>query len=1211
MSDLLSLGSSGIRTYQKALSTVSNNIANLNTEGYSRQVAEAEETAPKSIVGGYLGTGSSIATVRRQYDAFLEQSLRSANSDLGAEEQVVKYAEHVVDLLGGESVGLDNALDQFFATAKELASDPGSTVLRNIFLRDADVVAGRFRELHGLITGIGQESKSEFFTEVDQLNALATQLATVNRMMLANVDVSKQPPKLLDQRDQILRDMADITDVNVRTNDAGRVVVSLTNSFNKGVLVNFQTANEATAQLPDSEPGVVRLVIEKADGGSDEISGLYRGSLGGISQFRSNVLSPVLADFNALATQFAGALNAIQTTGLNGRGEFGEQLFEIEPQFTIARPSASQGFDVDIESTPNYEGLSSSVAVTFDETLGVWTSVDPSSGQKVFQNADGVIEFDGLHVLVSGTSRQGDSFEISASSQPAATIQMVLSDPLGIAAASAFRVTSNPNNLGSSEPVVSYVAIESPMGEPSIDEVFSNSLLAETSITSSLTSLASVLPAETDGASFVISSSYDDPVSLHLLTRDGVHLVGDSLTEGQQAALMSSDMGFNASAQYSSVYRNQTGTNSYRDLDIFVGIKAEPMVDRLDSYSYDSVTDTRTPIVIESSRPAQIRGTTLPTIQASDLDDGEIIPAGSLTLNGYELDALTLDDSSISLRPQDVISWMNSQAQDRGIDVTASAVQALTVETRSLDLSSTLVINGIVVNTQEDSSDVSLSTDATEFSMLQTGLVAEGGYSVTVNQLASSQTTVSSGFASQYSQINDGNPFMLGVALDSDNSKSFIEVEPTTPAGVVAAINNSGLGISASLINTEEGVTPWVIELEGESGADNAFTITDDGVGLNFATQGIDGFIQAQDASVDVNGVTYTGETNSIEDAVPGITLSLSNATGIEQTITVSGDNPLSQFEDIDDLVYRINEVTSVTGVEAHLDSLGDLILTGIDHPEVPIEISSFDSGPNPFRTTDFDISSSIRLTSSDPALSIELGLTASGQAKHLAALGFNTEVHLGKSVGEDLLMFFGGTGSAASAAVISAEFGDASGQAEVNVLRHGELEFEFVSETEFTITDTGTNTVMATRAIPNDGVVLYRGLRLELDPMPTTGDRFVVNGNLAADDGTFDAQGNNVNMTRIVELEFNQNALGTGQTIGETYRSLFSLAGDRANQAAVSRDALIVIQEQAVEARDAVSGVNLDQEAADLIRFQQAYQASAQVIQAAQTLFDRILQIR
>jgi len=55
----------------------------------------------------------------------------------------------------------------------------------------------------------------------------------------------------------------------------------------------------------------------------------------------------------------------------------------------------------------------------------------------------------------------------------------------------------------------------------------------------------------------------------------------------------------------------------------------------------------------------------------------------------------------------------------------------------------------------------------------------------------------------------------------------------------------------------------------------------------------------------------------------------------------------------------------------------------------------------------------------------------------------------------------------------------------------------------------------------------------------------------------------------------------------------------------------LIVIQEQAVEARDAVSGVNLDQEAADLIRFQQAYQASAQVIQAAQTLFDRILQIR
>ena len=1211
MSDLLSLGSSGIRTYQKALSTVSNNIANLNTEGYSRQVAEAEETAPKSIVGGYLGTGSSIATVRRQYDAFLEQSLRSANSDLGAEEQVVKYAEQVVDLLGGESVGLDNALDQFFATAKELASDPGSTVLRNIFLRDADVVAGRFRELHGLITGIGQESKSEFFTEVDQLNALATQLATVNRMMLANVDVSKQPPKLLDQRDQILRDMADITDVNVRANDAGRVVVSLTNSFNKGVLVNFQTANKATAQLPDSEPGVVRLVIEKADGGSDEISGLYRGSLGGISQFRSNVLSPVLADFNSLATQFAGALNAIQTTGLNGHGEFGEPLFEIEPQFMIARPSASQGFDVDIESTPNYEGLSSSVAVTFDETLGVWTSVDPSSGQKVFQNADGVIEFDGLHVLVSGASRQGDSFEISASSQPAATIQMVLNDPLGIAAASAFRVTSNPNNLGSSEPVVSYVAVESPMGEPSIDEVFSNSLLAETSITSSLTSLASVLPAETDGASFVISSSYDDPVSLHLLTRDGVHLVGDSLTQGQQAALMSSGEGFNASAQYSSVYRNQTGTNSYRDLDIFVGIKAEPMVDRLDSYSYDSVTDTRTPIVIESSRTAQIRGATLPTIQASDLDDGEVIPAGSLTLNGVSLGALRIAEGETQLQATDVLDWINGASVALGLDVVAEAIQEKTFDSETIDLGSTLVINGVTVNADGDNVVADITSTGSGVSFSQTGTVVTADYRVKVNQLASAQVMTTNTFLSDAQSLNGGDPFTLVVLKDLDQSVTTIGVNDTSPAGVMAAINEAGLGITAALEPATDGGDGVQIKLTGETGVSNAFSITTNGSGLVFPTEGAERFIAAKDASVAVNGVTTFSGSNYIVDAIDGVAMNLMEANGRTQTVSVVGDTPRDSFDSVDDLVGQVNSVTEITGVEARINHLGDLLLVGVEDPSLPISIRSYDGQSNPFSSSDFQVNSSIRLTSKDPESIIELGLTTSGQTSHLAALGFDTGVYLNDSVGEDLLMFFGGDELSSSKGMVSAAFGDNSAQSEVDVLRYSNLEFEFISESEFTITDTDSNTVMATRNIADDGVIVYRGLLLELDPMPSKGDRFSINGNIAASDGTFDAQGNNVNLTRIVELEFNQNALGTGQTIGETYRSLFSLAGDRANQAAVSRDALIVIQEQAVEARDAVSGVNLDQEAADLIRFQQAYQASAQVIQAAQTLFDRILQIR
>ena len=99
--------------------------------------------------------------------------------------------------------------------------------------------------------------------------------------------------------------------------------------------------------------------------------------------------------------------------------------------------------------------------------------------------------------------------------------------------------------------------------------------------------------------------------------------------------------------------------------------------------------------------------------------------------------------------------------------------------------------------------------------------------------------------------------------------------------------------------------------------------------------------------------------------------------------------------------------------------------------------------------------------------------------------------------------------------------------------------------------------------------------------------------------------------MVRIVRLEADTTVTGTGQTMGETYVGIVSALGNRSVQSVVSRDSMQAVFDQAVDARDAVSGVTLDQEAADLIRYQQAYQSSAQVMQTSVKLFDSILGIR
>jgi flagellar hook-associated protein FlgK len=132
MSDLLSIGASGVAAYQRALSTVSNNIANVGTEGYVRQETALTETMPRNSGRVYLGTGVAVAGIKRAYDAFLEQNLRNSTSELNTQGPMVDYANRVIDIMGSDTVGLTPALDKFFATARSLSADPASSILRRM-----------------------------------------------------------------------------------------------------------------------------------------------------------------------------------------------------------------------------------------------------------------------------------------------------------------------------------------------------------------------------------------------------------------------------------------------------------------------------------------------------------------------------------------------------------------------------------------------------------------------------------------------------------------------------------------------------------------------------------------------------------------------------------------------------------------------------------------------------------------------------------------------------------------------------------------------------------------------------------------------------------------------------------------------------------------------------------------------------------------------
>jgi len=114
VTDILSIGASGVSAYQRALGGVSNNISNLSTPGYSRQVTEFSADAPQRVGNLFIGTGVSVQGVQRLYDQFSEGALRTAYSNAGVQGPLVDYTNRVIDAIGNGSTSLSSALNQFF-----------------------------------------------------------------------------------------------------------------------------------------------------------------------------------------------------------------------------------------------------------------------------------------------------------------------------------------------------------------------------------------------------------------------------------------------------------------------------------------------------------------------------------------------------------------------------------------------------------------------------------------------------------------------------------------------------------------------------------------------------------------------------------------------------------------------------------------------------------------------------------------------------------------------------------------------------------------------------------------------------------------------------------------------------------------------------------------------------------------------------------------
>ena len=131
MTDLLSIGSSAVKNSQLALTVVSNNIANVNTEGYVKQSLIYEENTPASLGRFSIGSGATADGIRRAYDGLVENSVRASESDLAAQQPIVDTTNRLIDVFGDQQASLVPALGSMFDSFRDLSLDASSEVRRD------------------------------------------------------------------------------------------------------------------------------------------------------------------------------------------------------------------------------------------------------------------------------------------------------------------------------------------------------------------------------------------------------------------------------------------------------------------------------------------------------------------------------------------------------------------------------------------------------------------------------------------------------------------------------------------------------------------------------------------------------------------------------------------------------------------------------------------------------------------------------------------------------------------------------------------------------------------------------------------------------------------------------------------------------------------------------------------------------------------------
>jgi flagellar hook-associated protein 1 FlgK len=331
---LLVNGLSGLSASQQMLNVASNNIANINTPGFTRQEGQLVSRSDGSA-GFNPGNGVEVSGMRRIADEFSTAALWRAGSQVGYHDKMETLLGQAEGIIGSKSLSISEGVDKFFASLNGAASNPNLTASRQQIIASADSIAGRFNQLSTSLDLQDRQILDEAKGIVKGLNGITENIGKLN-LAIANADAKgANTSSLQDQRENLIKELANEVDVRTYKLDDGRINVNLSNG-QPLVLGSSASTLSMTA-------GNLKLDMNGQTFSADD-SG---GRLGALMDYRNDSLVGMKSDLNLQAETFANDMNSQLAAGFDLNGNPGAALF------TYSAPGEAGSLRVSDTITPD------------------------------------------------------------------------------------------------------------------------------------------------------------------------------------------------------------------------------------------------------------------------------------------------------------------------------------------------------------------------------------------------------------------------------------------------------------------------------------------------------------------------------------------------------------------------------------------------------------------------------------------------------------------------------------------------------------------------------------------------------------------------------------------------------------------------------------------------------------------------------------------